>query len=532
MINEYYPTPSHLVKEMYHKMNKVQRYLTILEPSAGKGHIIKEVQKLSESRNGCKTMTIDAIEVETEFQHILRGEGIKVVHDDFLTFETFKSYNCIIMNPPFSCGDKHLMHAMKMQEKRGGQVICILNAETIRNPHTNLRVDIINKLAEYTAEIEYFEDAFMDAERKTAVEIALISVTFPDIIKMDTSLILEKMEKSKEYDNKDQQESSLINGEQLAGIIESYNYEIKVGVELIEEHTRIKPILSSDFGKDKSECFIKLVIGNEPKGQQRDRNELINDFIKHTRHKYWKAIFNLKAITEVVTRDAYYDINNKIEEFAEYDVTLFNIRQLQQQLFQNLGSNIESGIESFFDDVTTKAYDGKNTLYYDAWKTNKAWKIGKKAIIWLNAYDTWSKRFDPTYTVSEKVVEMEKILSYLTKGKKIITDENIRMILKDARDQGQTGSIEFEYFNLTFYKKGTCHIEFTNEKAIELLNIFVAKKRNWLPPAYGKKEYYNLTPDEKEAINNFQGEKNYERCRIDIEVQNVLKDNGLLRLSA
>lgn len=150
----------------------------------------------------------------------------------------------------------------------------------------------------------------------------------------------------------------------------------------------------------------------------------------------------------------------------------------------------------------------------------------------MNAYDTWSKQFDPTYTVSEKVVEMEKILSYLTKGKKIITDENIRTILKDARDQGQTGSIEFEYFNLTFYKKGTCHIEFTNEKAIELLNIFVAKKRNWLPPVYGKKEYYNLTPDEKEAINNFQGEKNYERCRMDIEVQNVLKDNGLLRLSA
>ena len=96
----------------------------------------------------------------------------------------------------------------------------------------------------------------------------------------------------------------------------------------------------------------------------------------------------------------------------------------------------------------------------------------------------------------------------------------------------QTKNIEFEYFNLTFYKKGTCHIEFTDEKAVELLNIFVAKKRNWLPPTYGKKEYYNLSPEEKEAIDNFQGEKDYKRCLVDEDVQNVLKDNGFLRLSA
>ncbi|MDO9492818.1 DUF4942 domain-containing protein [Acetobacterium sp.] len=533
-MNEYYPTPSHLVKEMYHKINKVQRYLTILEPSAGKGHIVKEVQKLSESRNGCKTMTIDAIEVETEFQHILRGENIKVIHDDFLTFETFKSYDCIMMNPPFSCGDKHLMKAIEIQQRRGGQVICILNAETIRNPHSFLRKKIIRTLEEYKAEIDFIEDGFVDAERKTGVEVALISVTFPEIIKTDTSLILDKMKKAEKYEDLVKDYASLISGDPVMGIIDSYEYEIKVGVEFIEEYFRISPVLLSGDEIQNKECFILLSVGKE-NGRpafEDDRATTINKFIKRTRHKYWKTIFNLKAITEIVTTDAYYDINSKIEKFSEYDVTLFNIRQLQQQLYQSLSGNIEAGIESFFDDVTTKAYDGKNTLYYDAWKTNKAWKIGKKAIIWLNAYDSWSGQFDPDYKADQKVIEMEKVLSYLSKGKKTVADSGIRQKLRDARDGGQTKNIEFEYFNLTFYKKGTCHIEFTNEKAIELLNIFVAKKRNWLPPAYGKKEYYNLTPDEKEAINNFQGEKNYERCRKDSEVQNVLKDNGFLRLSA
>lgn len=533
-MNEYYPTPHHIVMGMYEKLNKNNRNMSILEPSAGKGHICNGIKQIYETEYRHHSINIDAIEVETEFQHILKGQGIKVIHDDFLTFETFKSYDCIMMNPPFSCGDKHLMKAIEIQQRRGGQVICILNAETIRNPHSFLRKKIIRTLEEYKAGIEFIEDGFVDAERKTGVEVALISVTFPEIIKTDTSLILDKMKKAENYEDLVKDYASLISGDPVMGIIDSYEYEIKVGVEFIEEYFRISPVLLSGDEIQNKECFILLSVGKE-NGRpvfEDDRGTTINKFIKHTRHKYWKAIFNLKAITEVVTRDAYYDINNKIEEFAEYDVTMFNIRQLQQQLYQNLGSNIESGIESFFDDVTTKAYDGKNTLYYDAWKTNKAWKIGKKAIIWLNAYDSWSGNFDPDYKADQKVIEMEKVLSYLSKGKKTVVDADIRQKLRDARDNGQTKNIEFEYFNLTFYKKGTCHIEFTNEKAIELLNIFVAKKRNWLPPTYGKKEYYNLTPDEKEAINNFQGEKNYERCRIDSEVQNVLKDNGLLRLSA
>lgn len=530
-MNEYYPTPDPLISRMFHKIKDFHRDLNILEPEAGKGHICKEITRLYGIQNWHRTIKIDAIEIEKEYQHILRGEGVNVIHDDFLTFETFKSYDCIMMNPPFSDGDKHFMRAIDIQKRRGGQVVCILNAETIKNSCTNLRKSIVYLLDEYKADIEYIEDAFMDAERKTGVEVALISVTFPEIIHMDTSLILDKMEKAKDYDDFEREESSLIQGDPVKGIIEAYNYEIRVGVEFIEEYARIMPVLKSGDGIQDKECFIIVKIGNDRDGEQGNRNELINKFISKTRHKYWKTIFNLKIITEIVTTDAFWDLNHKIEEFAGYDVTQFNIRQLQKELYQNLSTNIESGIEAFFDDVTTKAYDGKNTLYYDAWKTNKAWKIGKKAIIWLNAYDSWSHQFDCDYRVIQRIVEMEKILNYLSKGKKTATDDRIREIIKYSKDMGWTRNIEFEYFNLTFYKKGTCHIEFTNEKAIELLNIFVAKKRNWLPPVYGKKEYYGMTDEEKDAIENFQGKDNYERCRVDPEVQNVLKDNGFLMLA-
>ena len=45
------------------------------------------------------------------------------------------------MNPPFSNGDKHLLKALKMQEK-GGAIICLLNAETIRKICSSVNIPV------------------------------------------------------------------------------------------------------------------------------------------------------------------------------------------------------------------------------------------------------------------------------------------------------------------------------------------------------------------------------------------------------
>ena len=57
---------------------------------------------------------IDCIEIDQNLQHILKGRDYRVVHNDFLTYETWKEYDAIIMNPPFSNGCKHLLKALEM----------------------------------------------------------------------------------------------------------------------------------------------------------------------------------------------------------------------------------------------------------------------------------------------------------------------------------------------------------------------------------------------------------------------------------
>ena len=137
MKKEFYPTPKELLGKIFKDVTwwKVKY---VLEPSAGMGDIADYIKEAANSQD--YSLDIDCVEIEPEFREILKGKGYPVVHDNFLTFHTYKQYDLIVMNPPFSEGDKHLMKALNLM-RHGGDIICILNAETVRNPYTNIRKD-------------------------------------------------------------------------------------------------------------------------------------------------------------------------------------------------------------------------------------------------------------------------------------------------------------------------------------------------------------------------------------------------------
>ena len=105
------------------------------------------------------------------------------------------SWNTILMNPPFSNGDEHLLKAISLAEKTGSTIVCLLNAETIRNPFSNKRKALLQKLKEYHAEYEYVQNAFASgtsAERHADVEVVIISLSVPSPFK-ETSRIWEEL---------------------------------------------------------------------------------------------------------------------------------------------------------------------------------------------------------------------------------------------------------------------------------------------------------------------------------------------------
>src|SRR5690625_114357 len=121
---------------------------------------------------------IDAIENDPRLVNTLMGAGYNVVWNDFLTYETYKEYDYIVMNPPFSAGVDHVLKALDLAENQLSycEIYAILNKQTIDNAYSNKRQELLRRLDDHDAEIRYVSEAFTVAERKTDVEVALIHV--------------------------------------------------------------------------------------------------------------------------------------------------------------------------------------------------------------------------------------------------------------------------------------------------------------------------------------------------------------------
>lgn len=89
-------------------------------------------------------------------------------------------------------------------------------------------------------------------------------------------------------------------------------------------------------------------------------------------------------------------------------------------------------------------------------------------------------------------------------------DHYLDVILQKAEKEQQTKNINFKFFTVTFYKKGTCHITFKDEELLKKFNIYGSQKKGWLPPCYGKKSYEDMTEEEKGVIDEFEGKESYQ----------------------
>ena len=501
---DFYPTPERLLDKITEGMDWWQ-VSSVLEPSAGKGNIadyVKEKVKKSD-RWHKKEADVDCIEIDEQLQHILKGKGYPVVHNDFLTFSTYKRYNLIIMNPPFSTGAAHLTKALEIQ-KNGGAIICILNAETIKNPYTNERKALVAALKQYNAEITYLQHEFTDAERKTDVEIAVVKAIIPQTEKV--SVIYEEMKKKHYAEARAAEQTDLILSDYILSAINQYNLELDAGIHLIEEYRAMQPYILSGFEKD-SGSFLTLHLNG--------KEELsINRFVEYVRMKYWNALFNNPKFTKNMTSNLVSEYHSKVQELKHYDFSAYNIKEIQMQMSRNLIKGVEQCIIDLFEELSHKhsyyAECDHNIHYYNGWKTNQSWFINKKVIIPLNGFDNYFGDYRPNdYHVEKKLSDIEKALNYLDGG--LTESRDLNTWLTNAKETGQTKKIQLKYFTVTFYKKGTCHIEFTNLELLKKLNIFGSQKKGWLPPGYGKMKYEDMEAEAQDIINSFEGAAEYRK---------------------
>lgn len=513
----FYPTPDALACRLLEDVD--WRFIqNILEPSAGKGNLaLYAANKLNDDRGyrfyaDKKTVInrwdIDCIEIDPVLRQTLEGQGFRVVHDDFLTYETQKRYSLIVMNPPFDQGDKHLAKALQMVE-RGGKVRCILNAETLRNPFSEGRKSLLKKLNEYGARIEYVAGAFSKAERKTDVEVALVSVDVP-AVKLD-STIMDDMRKAPTYKAQSipEEYGEIVRYNAIDEWVNRYNFEVACGIRLMEEYEAMRRCMPEETGINGGNILTLTV--HAYGGKEYTAN--VNEYIRQVRGKYWRAIFQQPTFTDKLTYNLQQELHDHVQELMDYDFSAYNILSLLVKMNQKVVGGIEATILKLFDDWTYKHSwrddNSPNRHYYDGWKTNDCFRVCKKVIIpFYGSYESWDNRFRCS-NVLRKFQDIEKVFDFLDNGR-TEWEGTVKAAFDAAEEAQNTKNIDTKYFTVTFFKKGTAHFVFKDAELLEKFNLFASQQKGWLPPSYGKKRYKDMTPAEQHVVDSFQGREQYE----------------------
>lgn len=530
-----FPTPDWLVKKMLSKVDfKNQKIKNILEPSAGLGNIIDVINS---DINRHSNYNVCAIEIDNKCRNVLLSKNVKVIDSDFLAYNGLEQFDLIIANFPFSDGDKHLHKALDVLFS--GQIVCLLNAETIKNPYSNSRKDLVSKLNKLDAKIEYLQNAFSDADRKTNVETALIYIE--KIRDVETELFNNISSSEDSFD--DLKESfEVATKDNIGNIVKRYNQDKEtVTSQIMDFYRNYKKV---------SKYLTLAVIGEDiqrhSQNVKQDTKELteimkdkLNHFVTKLKRDYWLEAMSLNEIKSRLTSQKKQELQSELNQYCNMDFTASNIKIFIENLVAKYPTMIDEAIDEMFDKFTQYAFrDGRNTNneysknihLYNGWKTNQAYKVNKKIILPFRA-DYGNRLYgdkqdflddiDLVFNYFDNNNLENKLLTFQSPtGYKEITETNSTgKIVACSLENGITKNIETRYFTITFYLKGTVHLVFNDLDMLRRFNIFVGKKRNYLPSDYGYTE--------KQNFKDFEPAKEYKQYgqELAIDTKKVLMLN-------
>lgn len=483
---QYYPTPDLLGKFLAQRIKRPQP--PILEPSAGTGNLIKAFQ----SAHPFPDNQFHCVELNDDRAATLKGKEFNVIWDDFLTFNPLMPYSTIIMNPPFHDGAKHFLKAWNILSG-GGEIACLLNAETIKNPYTNERKALLQALDDAQMHsVDYYQEAFVG----TDVEVALVYAKkkLPDV----KCFTLDGFKKSIVAERKQGEAQALARYGELEAIIDSYRAEVQTALRLYDEIINYNQVSIHD----KFHEVFKIEVNGHGKGYC--------GIVKAINYNYWCRLLYSTELESLLTSEARREYASRLQDMAEFEFNERNVLQLKADLTKNLFGTIDVAIMKVWDNFTRRfswndEYS-KNIHYYNGWKTNNAFKCNKKVIIPLYAFDYFGQKID-LYRVRDELADIEKAMNYLDCGR--TESHDMVEVLQAAREKGVTRGIDTRFFKIDVYKKGTAHLTFKDDALLKKFNLYCGKKLKFLPDDYGYKPYEALDKDERAVADSFEGRDSY-----------------------
>lgn len=167
---QFFETPKELTEKIV-KLANIEKDNLILEPSAGQGAIIEEINKKY------PTSTVNYFELMPENRLVLEEKNLSVNYlgEDFMTIEDSLNFDRIIANPPFT-RNQDIKHLRKMYDRlnENGILVCITSCSWVYGS-TKVQNEFKNWLNTLNHKIiEVESGAFKKA--KTNVETRIVKI--------------------------------------------------------------------------------------------------------------------------------------------------------------------------------------------------------------------------------------------------------------------------------------------------------------------------------------------------------------------
>ena len=484
---DFYPTPGAVAAKMLQKINR--NAVHFLEPSAGKGDLAKAI--LGFGRTGSRYSSgsrhrVDVIELHPDLLKILQAhEELTVVGYDWLTYDGVSYYDAIVMNPPFSEGALHLLRAWDFLHN--GEIVCLLNQETIDNPHTEERRRLATIIAAHGS-VEPLGPCFRKAERPT-----------------DTPVVIVYLKKTTEDDRihlwhtTDREQSvndDIGTPEAIPALRDTLGNMQHYYTQSLEQmfkafaHIRKASLFMQALGTElrpgsskRGEADLKKILGMAQTNTTAARAE----FARALRRSAWMHVFEQMDFQKWLDTKQTQELLQDLERDSTVPFTAKNIKGTLTNIFLQRKRLFEQSVWNVFV-ALTRHYKGNTTGDIGSgdgrsgWKTNDSYKVNCKLVFpygvrfWNGRFDLWSTR-----DAGELYSDLDRVLAVLD-GDKFEEIVTVRDALERSFHNHGVGHrhCESTFFRIRYFKKGTVHLRWKRDDLLASFNTTAAAGRQWI----------------------------------------------------
>lgn len=462
---DFYPTPDEVIERMM--MGEETAGQTILEPSAGKGNIVDWLQE-----HGA---TVIACENDPNIRKLLNGK-CEIIADDFLTVtsEQVSHVTQIVMNPPFSHGAEHIIHAYEIAPA-GCTITALCNSDNFERWFSDKNKDRLKELIELYGRRECLGDVFKQAERRTYCNVELVKLYKEGSGKNEFDGYF-----FAEYDEDDNSntEPGLMEYNVVRDLVNRYTSAVKMFDTVKELADRI-----NDTAKAATSAYGYVPIKFTTVNAKGDEQVITRaQYKKELQKYYWHIIFNKLNMEKYSTQTLREQMNKFIEQQSHIPFTMKNVYRMLQIIVGTTGQRMKTALSDAFDLICS--FSAENSTAGEKWKTNANYMVNRKFIVpyicdgydWNNNPKTYVEVKWDGYT--NKINDVVKAICYITGT----NYDEIGCLREKAKSWFWGEWYEWGFFRCKGYKKGTMHFEFLDEDVWFKFNYECAKAKGWALP--------------------------------------------------